>query len=97
MVITDNIQPIESTMETQTRVHPQEIVARYVAAYQLLYKRPPRDLRLLTRDWVTVNGARMRLIEMVYLTRQLEKEYAAQWEVVNKHTLVQRLLKWFKQ
>ena len=90
-------------METQTKtpaqvqVHPQEIIDPALAASQLLYQRAPRELRLLNSGWVAVNGARMRLTEMVYLTRQLEKEYQAQWELAHKRTLVQRLLKWFKQ
>lgn len=81
-------------MDTQS----QKIISQYAQAYEMLYKRAPRELRLLNNGWVSVNGARMRISELEYLTEQLEKEYSSQWQIVDeKRSIVQKLLKWFKQ
>jgi hypothetical protein len=67
----------------------------YAEAYQKLYKRMPKDLRALDNNWVVVNGARMRVSELEYLTKQLQQEYSQ--SVDERRGLVNRLLKWFKQ
>ena len=67
----------------------------YAEAYHKLYNRQPRDLRAVDNEWVIVNGARMRAIELEYLTRQLQQEYSQGLE--QKKSMVLRLLKWFKQ
>lgn len=67
----------------------------YSQAYQRLYKRTPKDLRMIDHEWVIVNGARMRVMELEYLTLQLQREYNQGIE--RKRTVVQRLLNWFKQ
>jgi hypothetical protein len=67
----------------------------YASAYQKLYKRIPRDLRAVDHEWVIVNGARMRVGELEYLTRQLEHEYDQ--SMAQKKNLVMRLLNFFKQ
>jgi hypothetical protein len=67
----------------------------YAQAYQRLYKRLPRDLRALDNNWVVVNGARMRVAELEYLTRQLQQEYDQ--SLAQRRSVVNRLLKWFKQ
>ena len=41
-------------------VHSQQIVTHYAHAYQQLYKRSPKELRILDNGWVNVNGAKMR-------------------------------------
>lgn len=78
-----------------TDVQPQQIMSRYAEAYQQLYKRQPRELRLLENGWVSVNGARMRASELQFLTDQLQKEY--QRDMVQRRNVVKRLLNWFKQ
>lgn len=72
----------------------EKIVAHYTEAYQRLYKREPRDLRMIDSEWVIVNGAQMRLHELEYLTQQLQLEYRAGLE--KRKNVVQRLVKWFK-
>jgi hypothetical protein len=67
----------------------------YAEAYQKLYKRMPKDLRALDNNWVVVNGARMRVSELEYLTKQLQQEYSQSLD--ERRGLVNRLLKWFKQ
>ncbi len=52
-------------------------------------------LRAVDNDWVIVNGARMRVNELEYLTRQLQQEYTQGLE--KKKSMVLRLLNWFKQ
>lgn len=76
-------------------VSPEKAMILYAEAYQKLYKRIPRDLRALDSNWVIVNGARMRVSELEYLTRQLQQEYAH--SLAERRNLVHRLLKWFKQ
>ena len=73
----------------------EQAMSHYSQAYQNLYNRTPKDLRALDQEWVIVNGARMRVSELEYLTNQLRQEYdqgAAQ-----RKGVVLRLLKWFKQ
>jgi hypothetical protein len=67
----------------------------YANAYQKLYKRIPRELRAVDHEWVIVNGARMRVDELEYITQQLEFEYNQ--TMAQKKNLVKRLLNFFKQ
>ncbi len=67
----------------------------YAEAYQKLYRRMPKDLRALDNNWVVVNGARMRVSELEYLTKQLQQEYVQSLD--ERRGLVNRLLRWFKQ
>jgi hypothetical protein len=73
----------------------ERALMNYSEAYQLLYSRKPKDLRALENGWVIVNGARMRVSELEYLTNQLQREYEQGRE--QKRSIVNRLLKWFKQ
>ena len=73
----------------------EKAMIHYAEAYQKLYKRMPKDLRALDNNWVIVNGARMRVAELEYLTRQLQQEYSQ--SLAARKNLVNRLLKWFKQ
>lgn len=73
----------------------QQILSRYAEAYQMLYNRQPRDMRLLENGWVSVNGARMQAAELQFLTEQLKKEY--DHHMAQKRSVVKRLLRWFKQ
>jgi hypothetical protein len=71
-----------------------EVVQYYMKAYQKLYNRTPRDLEVVNDDWVIVNGARMRVSELEYLTRQLQQEYAQGLE--ERRSVLKRLVAWFK-
>lgn len=75
-------------------IRPEKVVTHYIEAYQKLYKRSPRQVKLIDKDWVIVNGARMRISELEYLTVQLQKEY--QQSVADKRNVVMRLVRWFK-
>ncbi|HRF94778.1 MAG TPA: hypothetical protein PLZ51_06285 [Aggregatilineales bacterium] len=72
---------------------PEKIVSSYTEAYQRLYNRIPKDLQW-DDDWVLVNGARMKLADLQYLTEQLREEYDK--GIGEKKNVVNRLLKWFK-
>lgn len=72
----------------------EKIMTSYADAYQRLYNRVPKDLRALDSEWVVVNGARMRVAELEYLTRQLQAEYSQGMD--QKRGIVNRLVKWFK-
>jgi hypothetical protein len=75
-------------------VSPEKAMMHYSEAYQKLYNRRPKDLRAVDRDWVIVNGARMRVGELEFLTMQLQREYSQEKE--ERRSIVNRLLKWFK-
>jgi hypothetical protein len=77
-------------------VHSEKILTHYTQAYQMLYKRSPKDVRMLGNGWVSVNGAKMRLTELEFLTNQLQLEYN-QLVIAEKRGIVKRLLNWFKQ
>jgi hypothetical protein len=70
----------------------QQAMRHYVQAYQQLYRRSPKDLRLLSEDWVIVSGARMPLSELEFLTQQLQLEHA---QLTARRTVVHRLINWF--
>lgn len=72
----------------------ETVMSHYAEAYQKLYHRVPRDLRALDNDWVIVNGARMRVTELEYLTQQLQLEYRQ--GLAQKRSILDRLIKWFK-
>lgn len=74
---------------------PDKVMSNYAQAYQKLYNRMPKDLRLLDQEWVIVNGARMRVTELEYLTRQILQEYNQ--TLGQKRTIVSRLIQWLKR
>ena len=78
-----------------TEINAERALIGYAEEYRKLYNRQPRDLRAVDNDWVIVNGARMRVNELEYLTRQLQQEYTQGLE--KKKSMVLRLLNWFKQ
>jgi hypothetical protein len=73
---------------------PEHVMHSYAEAYEKLYNRRPRDLRAVDRNWVIVNGARMRISELEILTKQLQMEYSQ--SMASKRNLVSRLIGWFK-
>lgn len=75
-------------------VSNDKILLAYSEAYQKLYQRKPRELRLIENDFVIVNGARMRVSDLEHLAIQLQREYARLHE--QRRSIVNRLLTWFK-
>ena len=73
----------------------RRIMTQYTEAYQKLYQRTPSSIYKLDENWILVNGARMRLSELEFLTRQLQKEYDA--VLKEKRNLVSRLINWLKR
>jgi hypothetical protein len=73
----------------------EKAMVQYSDAYQKLYKRLPKDLRTIDEDWVIVNGARMRVIELETLTKQLQQEFKQ--GLAAKRGVVSKLLSFFKQ
>ena len=74
-------------------VQSQQALNHYAQAYQQLYKKTPKDLRMLGNGWVSINGARMRTTELEFLTQQLQSEYSQQ--LVSRRNVVSRLIGWF--
>lgn len=72
----------------------EKVLMNYVEAYQKLYNRVPKDLEAVDHEWVIVNGAKMRIVELEYLTNQLWQEYHQGLE--QKRSVVNRLLSWLK-
>jgi hypothetical protein len=75
-------------------VHSEKVVNLYAEAYEKLYNRKPKDMHIIDQEWVIVNGARMRVSELEFLTKQLQQEYAQ--GVADKRTMIDRLVKWFR-
>ena len=82
-------------MMGDTMVSSEKAMLHYTEAYHQLYKKQPKDLRALDQEWVIVNGARMRVSELEYLTHQLQQEYRQ--GIAEKRGMVNRLLGWFKK
>lgn len=76
-------------------LHPEKAVEHYIEAYQKLYRRHPKEPQILDSDWVIVNGARMRVTELEYLTTQLQLEYNQGKE--ERRTVLHRLITWLKR
>jgi len=74
--------------------HIEKLMDTYTEVYQNVYQRSPRDLQILNEDWVLVNGAKMRITELEYLTQQLQLEYNEMRR--QKRSLVSRLINWLK-
>jgi hypothetical protein len=71
----------------------EKVMQNYLDAYKKLYSRMPQDLRAIDPEWIIVNGARMRLSELEYLTQQMRLEYE---QIRNQRkNLVGKLVKWF--
>jgi len=69
-------------------------MAHYLEIYKTLYKRVPTELRDLGNNWVQVNGARMTITELEYLTIQLQSELIQ--ERSQRKSIVNRLLRFFQ-
>lgn len=73
---------------------PERIMHNYIEAYEQLYNRKPKELLAIDREWVVVNGARMRLSELEQLTHQLQLEYKQ--ILAQRRGIVQRLIGLFR-
>ena len=82
-------------VQTTMQITAEQALRGYASAYQKVYKHMPKDLRALDGNWVVVNGARIQANELQYLTARLEQEYAQLQE--QKRSLINRMIKWFKQ
>jgi hypothetical protein len=69
-----------------------QAVKQYAEAFQKLYNRQPRELRLVSEGWVLVNGAKMRIADLEFLTAQLQREY--QRSQNHRRGIVTRLIAW---
>jgi hypothetical protein len=76
--------------------HSERAVTQYAYAYQQLYKRTPSDIRFLDNGWVSINGAKMHVTELEFLTQQLQQEYN-QTIKQQRRSIVERLMTFFKQ
>ena len=77
-------------IETQT----SKVVDNYIDAYLKLYQRETRAVEILDADWIVVNGAKMRVTDLAYLTTRLQQEYHQ--STAGRRSVVQRLISWFK-
>lgn len=78
-----------------TLLSAKAVLDRYTNAYRQLYNRSPRDLKVIDHEWVVVNGARMRVAELDYLTQQLQLEYSQ--GLAEKRSVINRLVRWLKR
>lgn len=69
-------------------------LARYTEIYEKVYEHAPKDVQILSGDWLIVNGAQMRASELSYMTETLEQEYTL--EQRRKRNLAARLTAWLK-
>lgn len=75
-------------------VDSEDVMVSYSTAYQKLYNHIPKDLRAIDNEWVVVNGARIQVSELLFLTERLQQEYKQ--SQAHQHSIVTRLIKWFK-
>lgn len=66
----------------------------YADAYYRVYRQIPDDLCALDDSWGFVNGVRIHVSEVEWLTASLEQEFALQQQ---KRGVVVRLIEWFEQ
>ena len=87
-------------MQVCTKVRPMETsaelaLARYTEIYEKLYAHAPKDVRILSGDWLIVNGAQLRASELAQMTAVLELEHSLTQE--RKRSLATRLTGWLRQ
>jgi hypothetical protein len=70
------------------------VIQNYVEIYRKLYQRTPTDLKILDRNWVIVNGVRLRLSDLEDVTHHMRQEY--EQATARKRSIILRLLDWFK-
>lgn len=70
-------------------------LARYTEIYEKVYAHAPKDVRILSGDWLIVNGAQLRASELSQMTELMEMEYSLSQG--RKRNLASRLTGWLKQ
>jgi hypothetical protein len=83
--------PRLTLMETSAEL----ALARYTEIYEKLYAHAPKDVRILSGDWLIVNGAQLRASELAQMTDLLELEHSLTQE--RKRSLATRLTSWLRQ
>lgn len=88
---------VKQTFVSQIKndLQAESVAQRYAEAYRQLYHRSPRELRILDTNWVIVNGARMRLDELEYLTKHLQQEYSQ--GLTDQRGVLRKLIDWLKK
>ena len=66
----------------------------YADAFYRVYNFMPDDLLALDEEWAFVNGVRIPVCEVAWLTNSLEQEFAMQQQ---KRGVVVRLIEHFEQ
>ena len=70
-------------------------LAHYAEVYERVYAHAPQDVRILSGDWLIVNGAQLRASELAKMTEVMEQEFSlAQGR---KRNLATRLTSWLRQ
>ncbi len=72
----------------------EQVMKEYVDLYTKLYSRVPQDIRAVDKEWVIVNGARMRLTELEYLIQRMAQEYKMIKD--ERRGVLHKMIKWFK-
>jgi hypothetical protein len=70
-------------------------LARYAEVYEKVYAHAPPDVRILSGDWLIVNGAQLRASELTQMSELLELEYTLSQG--RKRNLATRLTSWLRQ
>jgi hypothetical protein len=66
----------------------------YADAFYRVHNFMPDDLLALDDEWVFLNGVRIPVVEVAWLTNSLEQEYAMQ---LQKRGTVVRMIQFFEQ
>lgn len=76
----------------------EEVLASYCQVYEMIYKKPPGDVRALRGDWVVVNGVKMHAHELAVLTRRLiDENHLALEDCSPAPSKRHRLLRWLRR
>lgn len=58
-------------METKA----ERALTQYVSIYEKLHAAPPKDICILSGDWLLVDGAQLRASELARMSEQMERDY----------------------
>ncbi|MFN8378549.1 MAG: hypothetical protein U0452_07745 [Anaerolineae bacterium] len=75
-------------METSAEI----ALTRYTEVYEKVYAHAPKEVRILSGDWLIVNGAQMRASELAQMTDLMELEHTLSQG--RKRNLANRLTSW---
>lgn len=74
--------------------HAELALAQYTEIYEKVYAHSPKDVRILSGDWLVVNGAQLRASELAQMTALLEQEYALVQS--RKRSFASRFTSWLR-